>query len=235
MCGRGKPEKKASALEFSIRFGSQTSVSFAPVAPKSPESDIETTSGYVKNAKRSYPDMRHLEERYKEVTIPSFKGRFGITNSFAVPRIVKVVVNAGIGRIKDEREREDIKKALEKITGQAVESRQARIAIASFKTRVGMIIGYRVTLRGKRMYDFLERLVFAAIPRMRDFRGIKESAIDEHGNLNIGIREHIIFPEMVGEDVRKIFGLEVAVVTNAGEHEKARALFESLGFPLARK
>ncbi len=174
--------------------------------------------------------MKHLKEIYKTKTIPAFKG-----NVHAAPRIEKVVVNVGTGRLKDEKEREEVRSALAKITGQAAEPRPARIAIASFKTRTGMIIGYRVTLRGKRMYDFLERLVWSAIPRMRDFRGIKESAIDEHGNLNLGIREHIIFPEMIGEDVRRIFSIQVTVVTNAHTRDRAQHLFHSLGFPLAKQ
>ena len=178
--------------------------------------------------------MKHLTETYKSVTIPAFRERFRASNIHAVPRIEKVVVNVGIGRLKDEKEKEEVRTSIMKITGQLPEPRPARVAIASFKTRKGMVIGYRVTLRGKRMYDFLERLVFLAIPRTRDFRGIKASAIDEHGNLNIGIREHIVFPEMIGEDVRKIFGLEVTVVTNARTRERAEALFQSLGFPFTR-
>ncbi|MBI2052893.1 MAG: 50S ribosomal protein L5, partial [Candidatus Ryanbacteria bacterium] len=178
---------------------------------------------------------KHLQEFYKEKTLPAFREHFKTSNYLAVPRIEKVVVNVGTGRARDDKELEETKKALVLITGQAPQARPARIAIASFKTRQGMVIGYRVTLRGKRMYDFLERLVFSAIPRMRDFRGIKESAIDEYGNLNLGIREHIIFPEMIGEDVRRIFSFQVTVVTNAGSREKAKLLFETLGFPLAKR
>ena len=174
--------------------------------------------------------MKRLQEIYKTKAIPAFK-----ENVHAAPRIEKVVVNVGTGRLKDDKEREEVRSALAKITGQAPEPRPARIAIASFKTRKGMIIGYRVTLRSKRMYDFLERLVWSAIPRMRDFRGIKDSAIDKHGNLNIGIREHIIFPEMIGDDVRRIFSIELTILTICRAIEGARLLFESLGFPLMKK
>lgn len=178
--------------------------------------------------------MKHLAELYKEKTIPLFQKKFGARSILAVPRIEKVVVNIGIGRVKDDKEREDIKKNIELITGQRPQGRPARIAIASFKTRKGSLVGYRVTLRGKRMQDFLERLVFVALPRTRDFRGIEKRAIDEYGNLHIGVREHIVFPEMTGEDIRRIFSLQITIVTNAHIKEKAGLLFQSLGFPLAK-
>ncbi len=179
--------------------------------------------------------MKHLQEIYKEKTIPLFRKEFGEKNAFAVPRIEKVVINAGIGRLKDDRDRAEVKSSLTLITGQKPQERPARIAIASFKTRKGSLVGYRVTLHGKRMWDFLERLVYVAIPRTRDFRGLEESAVDEHGNLNIGIREHIVFPELTGEDIRRIFSLQVTIVTNAKTAARANALFRSLGFPLAKK
>lgn len=179
-------------------------------------------------------NLKHIKDTYKEKTVPLFQKEFGIKNIFAIPKIEKVVINIGIGRLKEEKEREDVKKFLEMITGQIPQSRPARIAIASFKTRQGSLIGYRVTLRGKRMYDFLERFVFVALPRTRDFRGISKRAIDEHGNMHVGMREHIVFPEMIGEDVRRIFSLQVTVVTTAKTREKAEKLFTSLGFPLAK-
>jgi len=175
-----------------------------------------------------------LENLHKTKTIPLFQEKFGKGSVMATPRIEKVVVNVGVGRIKDEKEREEVRKFLELVTGQKAQVRPARIAIASFKIRQGATIGYRVTLRGKRMREFLERLVHVAIPRMRDFRGLSESALDGHGNLHIGIREHIIFPEMIGEDIRRVFSLQVSIVTNAKTHERGELLFRSLGFPLAR-
>jgi len=179
--------------------------------------------------------MKHLTILYKEKTVPLFQKEFGVTSQLAVPRIEKVTVNIGIGRLKDDKEREEARRFLELVTGQKPEPRPARIAIASFKTRKGSLVGLRVTLRGKRMWDFLERFVYVAIPRMRDFRGLPATAVDEHGNLNIGVREHIIFPEMIGEDIRRVFSLQVIVTTNAHTHERADALFRSLGFPLAKK
>ena len=179
--------------------------------------------------------MKHLTQLYKEKTVPLFQKEFGIKSALAVPRIEKVTVNIGIGRLKDEKEREEARRFLELVTGQKPQPRPARVAIASFKTRKGSLVGLRVTLRGKLMWDFLERLVYVAIPRQRDFRGLSETVIDDHGNLNIGIREHIIFPEMIGEDIRRVFSLQVIVTTSAHTHERAETLFKSLGFPLAKK
>lgn len=178
--------------------------------------------------------LKHIKEVYTEKAVPLFKKEYGIKSVLAVPRIQKVIINVGVGRVKEEKEKEDVRTFLQMITGQVPQSRPARIAIASFKTRKGSLIGYRVTLRGKRMYDFLERFMWVAIPRMRDFRGIGRNSVDEHGNLHVGIREHIVFPEMIGEDVRRIFSLQVTVVTTAGTKEKAEKLFTTLGFPLAK-
>ncbi|MSR76425.1 MAG: 50S ribosomal protein L5 [Candidatus Ryanbacteria bacterium] len=179
--------------------------------------------------------MKRISEIYKEKAIIAFQKEHNVKSVFAVPHILKVIVNAGVGRLKDDKEREELARFLEMVTGQKPQKRPARIAIASFKTRVGSLVGYRVTLRGKRMNDFLDRFVSATIPRMRDFRGIALSSVDEHGNLHVGIREHIIFPEMIGEDVRRIYSIQVTVVTNAGSKEKAETLFRLLGFPLAKK
>jgi len=159
--------------------------------------------------------------------------RFGYKNDLAVPKIEKVVVNAGIGKfLKDEKAQETIINDLAKITGQKPVYTLARKAISGFKIRKGMKVGLKVTLRKKRMYDFLDRLIHVAIPRIRDFRGIPEKSIDKEGNLSIGIKEHIIFPEIAHEDVKLIFGFEVTIVTNAKTREEAIELFKLLGFPI---
>jgi len=173
-----------------------------------------------------------LQQKYKKEVVPKFMKEFGKKNPMAVPRIGKVVVNVGIGRIRDEKTQEMIQKALVLITGQKPSPRPARVAISAFKTRKGLIIGYMTTLRGRRMYDFLERLIGAAFPRTRDFRGIDEKSFDDKGNLTIGVKEHIVFPEMVGEDVRHIFGLEVTVVTTARKRNEGIALLRMMGFPI---
>jgi len=120
------------------------------------------------------------------------------------------------------------------IIGQKTSPRPARISIASFKSRQGMIIGYAATLRGKRMYDFLSRLINVAMPRSRDFRGIPETSVDSSGNLTIGIREHIAFPEIIGEDVKTIFGLEATLVSNAKSREEALEFYRDLGVPFKK-
>ena len=174
----------------------------------------------------------NLREIYEKAARPEMMKRFGWSSPLAVPRILKVVVNTGTGRVREDKEREVIEKHLALITGQKPSPRPAKKSIAAFKTRQGMIIGLVTTLRGKRMYDFLSRLVEVALPRTRDFRGIPESSVDSSGNLTLGVREHMVFPEIVGEDIRTIFGLEVTVVTNAKKREEAVELFKLLGFPL---
>ena len=176
--------------------------------------------------------MSTLQEKYKKEVIPAMREKFGYQNIMAVPKIEKVVVNCGVGRIRDEKQHEEVRKHLALITGQKPAPRPAKKAIASFKTRQGLIIGYQVTLRGKRMYDFISRLVNVALPRTRDFRGIDGKSFDSKGNLTIGIKEHIVFPEMIGEDYRFLFGLEVTVVTNTKRREEGVELLRLMGFPI---
>jgi len=164
--------------------------------------------------------------------MPALRKQFALKNAMAIPRVEKVIVHTGVGKIRDDKDQVEIRKFLTLITGQKPAARAAKKAIAAFKTRQGMIIGYQVTLRGRRMYDFLSRLVNIALPRTRDFRGLKESAFDGRGNLTIGVREHIVFPEMIGEDYRLLFGMEVTVVTNAKRRAHGVALLKAMGFPV---
>ena len=179
--------------------------------------------------------MLSMNEKYFKEVVPKMIKEFGYKSPMAVPRVLKVVVNSGTGKSRDKKDAVDIViKHLALITGQKSMPRPTKKAIASFKTREGMVIGYKVTIRGKRMYDFLDRMVQLAIPRMRDFRGIGLHSIDQGGNLSLGIREHIVFPEIIGEDVKSIFGLEVTVVTSAKSRKEAEELFRLLGFPLQK-
>ncbi len=159
------------------------------------------------------------------------KPEFGYTNTMSAPRVTKVVVHTGTGKLGKEMH-ETVSRVLAAITGQRPAPRPARKSIASFGTRAGMIIGFQSTLRGKRMYDFIERLIHVVLPRMRDFRGIPESSFDHAGNLSIGIREHIVFPEVALEDTRIPFGIEVTITTNARSRKEGIALLRALGFPL---
>ena len=172
-----------------------------------------------------------LKEKYEKKVRPALMKKYSLSSPLAVPRISKVVVNTGIGRVREDKDQEIISRELALITGQKPSARPARKSIASFKTRQGMTIGYKVTLRGKRMYDFLSRLLNVALPRTRDFGGLEETSVDERGNLTIGIREQIVFPEMSGEDLKNIFGLEVSLVTDSKNRELALQMYKLLGVP----
>lgn len=177
--------------------------------------------------------MLKLHDKYKKEAIPCLKERFGYKNVMACPKLKKVIINSGIGRIsKEESITDNIQKDLALITGQRPVKILAKKSIASFKIRKGMPSGIKVTLRGGKMYDFLDRLIHIALPRSRDFRGLSNKNIDASGNLNIGIKEHIIFPEVSSDDVKNIFSFEVSVVTTAKNREEAVELLRLLGFPL---
>lgn len=183
--------------------------------------------------------MSILYDYYKKEVVPRLKLELHCANSLAVPRVMRVAVNAGVGKLFQNSEGEKRKQAMKeipedlaRITGQYPAVRGARRSIADFKLREGAPSGFVVTMRGKRMWDFLERFIKLAIPRMRDFRGIDPRSIDEHGNLSLGIREQFIFPEIPTDEVRTPFGFEVTVVTSARSKAGGEALFRALGFPL---
>jgi len=163
------------------------------------------------------------------------KGTFGYINPMQTPKIVKVVISTGTGKIQDKGKIELIQDRLTKITGQKSAPRGAKKSIASFKIRQGDTIGFQITLRGPRMYDFLDRFLTIALPRTRDFRGISPSAIDEMGNITLGILEHTIFPETADEELKDIFGLSVTIVTTAKTKKEAQALFAYLGIPFKKE
>lgn len=168
-------------------------------------------------------------------TYTALKKTFGYKNAMQSPRIQKVVVSTGVGKIQDKNKLEVIKDRLARITGQKAAPRPAKQSIASFKLREGDIIGYQVTLRGKRMHDFLHKLIHLALPQTRDFRGIKLSAIDEMGNLTIGVKEHTIFPETADEDIKDVFGLSISIVTSTRDRKETEALLRHIGFPLQKE
>ncbi|MBI2446787.1 MAG: 50S ribosomal protein L5 [Parcubacteria group bacterium] len=157
----------------------------------------------------------------------------GIKNVLALPNLQKVVVNVGLGRaLKDEKFLEIALRDLGLITGQKPKVTLAKKSIANFKTREGAPIGAMVTLRGKRMYDFISRLINIALPRTRDFRGISAKSLDKNNNLTIGVKEHTVFPEVSGEEVKNIFGFEITLVVKAKNKDEAMALYKSMGFPI---
>ena len=157
---------------------------------------------------------------------------FGYTSPMQSPRIMKVIVSSGVGKKRDKKQLEIIENRLARITGQKPSARPAKISIASFKVREGDTVGLQVTLRGARMFDFLDKIIHIALPRTRDFRGISPKAIDDMGNITIGIREHTIFPETSDEDLKDVFGFAVTIVTTAKNKAEAEAFFRHLGLPL---
>ena len=176
-----------------------------------------------------------IRTTYTTKARPAMKAALGVENPMALPRIEKVVINAGIGKIlKDTKKVEEILSALEAIAGQKPVMTKAKKAIAGFKIREGLEVGVRVTLHGRRMWDFLDRLVHTALPRIKDFQGIAQSAIDTYGNCHLGFREHIVFPEIVPEKVQYPFGFQVTIVTTARDRQQGEVLFRSLGFPLQK-
>lgn len=175
--------------------------------------------------------MSLIKERQQE-SYTALSERFGYTSPMQGPRITKVVVSTGVGKKRDKRVLEVIEDRIAKITGQKAAPRAARQSIASFKVREGDTVGLQATLRGKRMYDFLDKLVHIALPRTRDFRGLSPRAIDDMGNMTIGIKENTIFPETSDEDLKDVFGLAVTIVTTAASKAEAEAFFRHLGFPL---
>lgn len=178
--------------------------------------------------------MAILKEKQNKA-LDALKGDFGYTNKMQSPRILKVIVSTGIGSTKDKNKIKLIEDRLGKITGQKPAPRQAKKSVAAFKLREGDVVGYQVTLRGKRMDTFLDKFIHVALPRTRDFRGINRSVVDQMGNATIGIKEHIIFPETSDEEIRDVFGLSVTIVTSANDRKETLAFLEHLGFPLKAK
>ncbi len=176
-----------------------------------------------------------LKKYYEEKVVPELMSEFGYKNIMQVPRIIKIVVNMGLGEaINDGKLLDAMSEDLALITGQKPVVTRARKSIANFKLREGMAIGLRVTLRKDYMWEFYDRLVNVALPRTRDFRGVSPRAFDGHGNYTLGIREHIIFPEINYDKVYKIKGMNITIVTSAETDEEARALLTKLGMPFRR-
>ena len=173
-----------------------------------------------------------LKERYEQELRPQLKDQLGVSSLMDVPRLRKITLNMGVGEAKTDAKQLDA--AIEELTtiaGQRAQVRRARKSIAQFKIRTGMPVGAKVTLRGARMYEFLDRLVSIALPRIRDFRGLSRRSFDGRGNFSLGIREQIIFPEINYDDVDTIRGLDVAITTTAEDNAQAEALLRGLGMP----
>ncbi len=179
--------------------------------------------------------MNTLKTLYKEKSIPDLKLVFGLTNIMAVPKVNKIVINVGVGKtLKDPKMLEAIIEDVKSIAGLAPVKTLAKKSVAGFKIRENQVVGLMVTLRGARMYDFLEKFIKVALPRVRDFRGLDPKKFDGHGNYNVGIKEQIVFPETTRERMDYTFGMEVNIQTSAGNDKQGFELLKSLGFPFQK-
>ena len=179
--------------------------------------------------------MERLQEKYNKEIAPALKEKFSFKNVMEVPKIKKVVINIGLSKVKEDKKKvEEILGELKKITGQAPVKTKARTSIAGFKIRENQIVGMMVTLRGYRMYSFLDKLINVALPRVRDFQGVKADGFDGRGTYHLGLKEQLVFPEISSESLENIFGMEVSIVTNARKDEPARELLKLMNFPFRK-
>ena len=179
--------------------------------------------------------MLNMKEQYKKEVVPALQAEFSYKNPMQVPRIEKITLNMGVGEaIGDKKLIENAVADLERLSGQKVVVTKARKSVAGFKIREGWPIGCKVTLRGERMWDFFDRLVHIAIPRVRDFRGLNPKSFDGRGNYSMGVREQIIFPEIEYDKVDKIRGLDITITTSAESDEEGRELLKAFGFPFKK-
>ena len=179
-----------------------------------------------------------LKQKYLKKVVPELVKKFDYQNKMAVPKIEKVVVNSGLSRAKTEKNSkyvDMVRQTITKITGQRPVKNLAKKSIAGFKIREGMPVGISTTLRGQKMYDFIDKLINISLPRIRDFRGLKTQSIDQQGNLSIGLKEQVIFPEINQENLESTHGLQVVITTTTQSKEKALELFKLLGFPFFRE
>jgi large subunit ribosomal protein L5 len=176
--------------------------------------------------------MNRLKEKYIKEVKPALMKELGLKNPFSAPQVKKIVINAGVGKtLKDPKALEAIVENLRKITGQQPVKTEARKSIAGFKIREKQVVGVMVTLRGERMYDFLDKLISISLPRVRDFRGLNPNGFDGRGSYHIGIKEQLVFPEISEESIEHTFGFQVSIVTNAGDDNKGRELLTRMGLP----
>ena len=181
------------------------------------------------------PAVSRVKAYYDAEVVPALMKKFGYKSVMQVPKIEKIVINTGLGDIKDnQKSMQIIENELKLITGQKPIYRKATKSVANFKVREGMNIGLKVTLRGGRMYDFFDKLVSIALPRVRDFRGVSDKAFDGRGNYALGLKEQLIFPEITYDQVEKIRGMDVCIVTTAQTDEEARELLRLLGMPFKK-
>ena len=180
--------------------------------------------------------MNRLQEKYNNLVKPELINQFNYSSAMQVPRLEKIVVNMGVGdAVSNSKVLDDAVAELQAITGQKPVVTKAKKSIASFKLREGMPIGCKVTLRGERMYEFLDKLISISLPRVRDFHGINDNAFDGRGNYTLGVKEQLIFPEINFDNIKKMRGMDIVIVTTANTDEEGRALLSLLGMPFYKK
>jgi large subunit ribosomal protein L5 len=177
--------------------------------------------------------MKSTKDIQKE-SFKALKEKFGLSNVMQAPKLVKVVISSGTGKVTDKKRKEFIGERLTKIAGQKAAVRAAKKSISSFKVRQGDSVGYQVTLRGEKMFAFLDKLIHIALPRTKDFRGLKTTSVDQMGNATFGIKEHTIFPECADEDIKDTFSFAFTVVTTSKKKDLTKAFLELLGFPFSK-
>jgi len=183
--------------------------------------------------------LEHIKDKYIKEAVPQMMKKYGFKSPMAVPRVLKVIINTGFGRLVSDKTGDDLKKTeqgivndLMMICGQRPNFTRAKKSISGFKLRQGAVIGAAVTLRGKRMYDFMDRIINIVLPRSRDFQGINPESFDKRGNLSLGFKEQIVFPEILPEKARNVFGLQVIISINAKKKEQGIDLLKLMGFPI---
>lgn len=179
--------------------------------------------------------MARLLDQYEETVAPALRERFAISNKMAIPRLEKIVINMGVGRATQDKAVLDAAvESLSRIAGQKPVINKAKVSVSGFRLREGNEIGCKVTLRGKRMYEFLDRLISIALPRIRDFRGLNPNSFDGHGNFSLGLAEQVVFPEIDADRIQYTQGMNITVVTTTENDDQARELLQSLGMPFRR-
>ena len=196
---------------------------------------VKKTAAKAEETKTSTVGKSRVKVQYETEVVPYLMKKFGYKSVMQVPKIVKIVINTGLGDIKDNQKSMQITEGeIKLITGQKPVYCKATKSVANFKLREGMPIGIKVTLRGARMYDFYDKFVSIALPRVRDFRGVSDKAFDGRGNYSVGLKEQLIFPEITYDQVEKIRGMDVCIVTTAQTDEEARELLKALGMPFKK-
>ena len=193
------------------------------------------TAKKAENETKKKAPVSRVKEQYEKEVVPMLMKKFNYSSVMQVPKLDKIVINTGLGDIKDnQKSMQIVENELKQITGQKPVYRKATKSVANFKLREGMTIGLKVTLRGRRMYDFYDKLVSIALPRVRDFRGVSDKSFDGRGNYALGLKEQLIFPEITYDQVEKIRGMDVCIVTTAETDEEARELLRALGMPFKK-